>query len=508
MAISNDGLTEEVKIGGKLKKLYSTLWLSAFLLSGSQVVAREQGDRTSGASPVSQSLPDAPTPTCKFTATGDCVVNLEQLRPQPDPQGGRQEAARPPADASAPSGGAGVAQTPETLVVEPGNDFRAALEKGVRLKAPGQLITAKLIEPVYVGENLAIPAGSTIKGHVSAISKAPMRKRARRLLNGDFTPPKTAHVAFDQLVLSDGTMVPIHSDSAVGLARVANSRYLPKAQRSGIRQKLKGAMAPLREPNKLQRLGEAVVRSLPYHPEYIDQGTVFDTALLAPVTVLAPVQPDTASLQASDYLHLHLLTPVNSSTSTAGAQIEAVVSQPYYQADHQVLYPAGTRITGTVQKASSAGWMKRNGSIVFAFRSVQMPDGTTRDLHSTVGGIQAERSEGLDVGKEGEIKATTSTLARVLAPVSLVGPSRGVADMTTQKTAWSRSGQGRKGFGLLGAGAAQASVGTAIGFGYFGAAKGLCNAFITKGSNVGLPANTPIFLRLDSGDPSVALATR
>src|SRR5712664_668124 len=397
----------------------------------------------------------------------------------------------------------------KTLVVEPGNDFRAALEKGVRLKAPGQPITARLLEPVYAGEVLAIPAGSTIKGHISAISTAPMRKRARRLLNGDFTPPKTAHVTFDQLVLSDGTIVPIHGDSAVGLGRVTNSFYLPKAQRSGIRQKLKGAMAPLREPNKLQRLGEAVVTSLPYHPEYIDQGTVFDTALLEPVTLLVPVQANTASPQiAGDYLHLHLLTPVNSSTSTAGMQIEAVVSQPYYQADHQLLYPTGTRITGTVQKASSAGWMKRNGSIVFAFRSVQMPDGTTRDIHSTVGGIQAERSEGLDVGEEGEIKATTSTFARLLAPVSLVGPSRGVADMTTQKTAWSRSGEGRKGFGLLGAGAAQASAGTAIGFGYFGAAKRLCDAFITKGSNVELPVNTPIFLRLDSDDPSVALATR
>jgi hypothetical protein len=394
----------------------------------------------------------------------------------------------------------------EALVVEPGNNFRAALEKGVRLKAVGQPITAKLLEPIYAGEVLAIPAGSTIKGHVSAISTAP-HKRARRLLNGDLTPPKMAHVTFDQLVLSDGTTVPIHSDSAVGLGRVANSQYLPKAQRPGVRQKLKGAMAPLREPNKLQRLGEAVVTSLPYHPEFIDQGTVFDTALLEPLTLLAPVQPDTASLQASDYLHLHLLTPVNSSTSTAGTQIEAVVSQPFFQADHQLLYPAGTKITGTVQKASSAGWMKKNGSIVFAFRSVQMPDGTTRDLHSTVGGIQAERSEGLDIGKEGEIKATTSTFARLLAPASLIGPSRGVADMTTQKTAWSRSGEGRKGFGLLGAGAAQASASTAIGFGYFGAAKRLCDAFITKGSNVELPVNTPIVLRLDSDAPSVALAT-
>src|SRR6266404_1346973 len=395
----------------------------------------------------------------------------------------------------------------ETVVVEPGSDFRAAIEKGVRLKAVGQPITAKLLEPVYAGEVLAVPAGSTIKGHVSAISKAPMRKRTRRLLNGDFTPPKTAQVTFDQLVLSDGTTVPIHSDSAASLGRVANSQYLPKSQRPGTRQKLKGAMAPLGEPNKLQRLGEAVVTSLPYHPEFIDQGTVFDAALLEPVSVVAPVQPDAVSLQASDYLHLHLLTPVDSSTSTAGAQIEAVVSQPYFQADHQLLYPAGTKITGTVQKASSAGWMKKNGSIVFAFRSVQMPDGTSKDIHSTVSGVQAESWEGLDVGKEGEIKATTSTFARILAPISLIGPSRAVSDATTQKTAWSRSGEGRKGFGLLGAGAAQASVGTAIGFGYFGAAKRLCDAFITKGSNVELPVHTPILVRLDSDDPTVARAT-
>jgi hypothetical protein len=107
-----------------------------------------------------------------------------------------------------------------------------------------------------------------------------------------------------------------------------------------------------------------------------------------------------------------------------------------------------------------------------------------------------------------EERGIETSFARLLAPVSLIGPSRAVADTTQQKTAWSRAGEGRKGFGLLGAGAAQASASTAIGFGYFGAAKRLCDAFITKGSNVELPVNTPIFLRLDSNDPSVALATR
>jgi hypothetical protein len=397
----------------------------------------------------------------------------------------------------------------KSLIIEPGNDFRAALEKGVRLKKVGQPITAKLLEPVYAGESLAIPAGSTIKGHVSAISTAPMPKRAGRMLGGDFTPPKTAHVEFDQLVFSDGTTVPIHTESAVGLGRVANSRYLSAEQRPSTFQKLKtAAVTPFREPNKMQRLGQAVVTSLPYHPEYIDQGTVFDTALLEPVSVPVSAEPNPAPAQlASEYLHLHLLTPIDSNISTAGGKIEAVVSEPYYQGDHQLIYPAGTRIAGTVQKTSSTGWMKKNGSVIFAFRSISMPDGTMKEIHSTVGGIQAESSEGLEVGKEGEIKATTSPLARILAPVSLIGPSRAVGDNSLVKTAWSRSGEGRNGFGLLGAGAAQASAGTAIGFGYFGAAKKLYSAFIAKGSSVELPAYTPIVLRLDSSDPSVAAAT-
>jgi hypothetical protein len=50
---------------------------------------------------------------------------------------------------------------------------------------------------------------------------------------------------------------------------------------------------------------------------------------------------------------------------------------------------------------------------------------------------------------------------------------------------------------LLGAGAAQASATTAIGFGYFGGAMNVYEAFFAKGSNVELPVYTPVFLRVD-----------
>jgi hypothetical protein len=378
-----------------------------------------------------------------------------------------------------------------TIVVGSGNDLRCRLDKGLRITKAGEPLTARLVEPVYVGTILAIPEGSTMKGHLSSVSTAPLSKRTGRLLNGDFTPPKTANVAFDQLILSDGTSLLIHTDTTVGISGLKTAQYLPKARRPGVRQKVKDAAQPLREPHKLQRLGEAAITSLPYHPEYLDQGTIFDAALLDPIKTPMPVQSvaDVHQPIGDNYLRLRLLTPLRSQMIAHGASIEAAVSQPYYNSDHVLRYPAGTKLEGTVSRATHADWMKKNGSLMFSFHSAHAPDGTTTNVHATVAGVQAAGGQGLAIGEEGDIKATTSLFAQLRAPVSLIGPSRAVTDSTVNKTAWSRAGEGRKGFGLLGAGAAQASAATATGFGYFGAAMNIYNAFLAKGSNVELPVD-------------------
>jgi hypothetical protein len=383
-----------------------------------------------------------------------------------------------------------------TIVVGAGNDLRCRLEKGLRITKPGEPITAKLVEPVYAGTAIAIPEGSTVKGHVSSISSAPRRKG--QILRGDFTPTRITNVTFDNVILPDGTTVPIHTDATIGASDVKTAQYLPKSQRPGVRQKVKDAAKPLSEPNKLQRLSQAAVSSLPYHPGYLSQGTIFDATLLQAVETPSSVdQAETHSPLDDDYLHVRLLTSVNSGMSAAGAPIKAVVPKPYYNKDHVLLYPAGTKLEGTVTKAVGAGWMKKNGGLLFSFHSAQTPDGTTTEMFATVAGVQAAGGQQLAVGEEGDVKATTSTLSRLRAPLSLIGPSRAVADNTVNKTAWSRAGEGNKGFGLLGAGAAQASVSTAIGFGYFGAGMNVYDAFFARGSNVELPVNTPVFLRID-----------
>jgi hypothetical protein len=399
-----------------------------------------------------------------------------------------------------------VQPSPNTVVVGSGNDLRCRLEKGLRITKPGEPITAKLVEPVYAGATLAIPEGSTIKGHVSSVSTAPLKKRAGRILRGDFTPPRSANVTFDHIILPDGTVVQIHTDTTVGIRDMQTAQYLPKSQRPGIHQKMKDAAKPLLGPNKFQRLRQAAITSLPYHPEYLDQGTIFDATLLDPIRTRTPLETTEIHPPLGDsYLHLRLLTPLKSEMIARGAAIEAAVSRPYYNSDHVLLYPAGTKLEGTVTKAVAAGWMKKNGELLFTFHSVQTPDGTTTDMIATVAGIQAAGGQRLAVGLEGNVRATTSLFSRLRAPVSLIGPSRAVADMSVDKTAWSRAGEGSKGFGLLGAGAAQASAATAIGFGYFGGAVKMYDAFLAKGSNVDLPVNTPILLRIDEKARSSSL---
>src|SRR6202171_370871 len=290
-----------------------------------------------------------------------------------------------------------------TIVVGAGNDLRCRLEKGLRITKSGEPITAKLVEPVYAGTTIAIPEGSTIKGHVSSISSTP--GRTGRILSADFSPPRTAHVTFDNVVLPDGTAVQIRTDSTVGVSDVKMAQYLPKSQRPGVRQKMKDAAKPLFEPNKLHRLSQAAITSLPYHPEYLDQGTIFDANLLDPIRTPSPVdEPETHALFGDGYLHVRFLTALNSGMSAAGSAIEALVPRPYYSQDHVLLYPAGTKLEATVTKAVAAGWMKKNGDLLFSFHSAQTPDGTTTEMITTVAGIAAAGGQRLAVGQEGHVK--------------------------------------------------------------------------------------------------------
>jgi hypothetical protein len=177
--------------------------------------------------------------------------------------------------------------------------------------------------------------------------------------------------------------------------------------------------------------------------------------VLTATEIRSVVQTHTASPQASDYLHLHLSTPVNSSTSKAGSKSRPLFRSRTTRRITNCSIPPGPESPGRSRKPPLRGGRRETEASC---------------LHSAPSRCRRARREISiqlsEAFKPSVRKVWTSVrraklklrlrLSRLLAVVSLVGPSRAVADTTLQKTPWPRSGEGRKGFGLLGAGAAQA----------------------------------------------------
>ena len=388
--------------------------------------------------------------------------------------------------------------SPAKIAVVPGTVLRSALDKGLRIRR-GKAITASLIEPVYIGKTLVIPAGSTLRGDITS-TRAVSGGRVQRLLSGDFTPLREADVLFNELILPDGTRLPICT--LTGLTRgVQVARFVPKFARPKVTQQIDDAITgPFREPNKLQRLNEAFVTSLPYHPEFLDTGTVFTSTVVTALKVPLPVQPsDSAALSAdSRLLHTRLLTPLNSGEAAEGMRVKGIVSQPYYDVEQKLTLPAGTKLEGRVNKVTPAGSLKKNGSLLVTFDSAEMPDGGRAKLHITVSEVQAACDQSLAVDQDGMVRAKTSRFGQGMAIASLLAPTESSADPAENKTAYTRGTQGNNGFGLLGAGAAQATSSVAYALGYYAAAKAIYGAFLAPGTNVALPVETPIVLRSDA----------
>jgi hypothetical protein len=86
---------------------------------------------------------------------------------------------------------------------------------------------------------------------------------------------------------------------------------------------------------------------LPYHPQYVRSRTRFDAELAAPLN-FGPENVTQDSLHllgsqpaAGSLVHARLLTPLDSNSSTPGQKVEAVLDQPLFSADHQLILPEG-----------------------------------------------------------------------------------------------------------------------------------------------------------------------
>jgi hypothetical protein len=383
-----------------------------------------------------------------------------------------------------------------------GTDIRVVIASDIRIRKVGQPIKAVLTSPIFVGEQIALQTGTEVEGHIASIGTLQRHVRVRHLLSGDITPPRRASVVIDALLLDNGTRVPLALAVGVGTLGVHNVKFFPKDERPGIKDQLHDALRPFTAPKKLERIGHAMLVALPYHPSYLDKGTVFDAVLRDKLELKAQDRrksPDSIETAlATNRLYLQLTSPIDSGPKGIGTKISAVVTQPLYDAQRNLVCPVGSLLTGTVNTVTPAKWPHKNSALSFQFTTIQYLKGEVQSLHATLESLDVSGEQDLSVDSEGMIRSTTSRLQHATALGSLVQPSIGLADPSLVKTVVDRGSTASSGFGLLGPIMGQASASTAIGFGYYGAAIAIYGAFLARGTDVILPVYTPLAVRLTS----------
>jgi hypothetical protein len=438
------------------------------------------------------------------------------------------------------------------LVVDAGRPLRVALDERIQLKGVGQIVTGTVTEPVYAYDRIVIDVGTRVRGHVSQIDSGSKLVRARAYMGGNFSPAKHAVLQFDALLLDGGREMPIDTIVKGGTSNVTRrvaggstsrdeapfastddapeptlkDRARSEFQRqwhdavSAAKQKVSDTFASIksiREPRQMDRLKDALVQQLPYHRQYLAKGTVYDAELSAPISfgraVPAVAAPAGTAPAPNSILFARLATTLDSSKTPRGTPFEAVITQAVFSADHQVVLPEGTKLTGEVTQATPARHFHRNGRLRFLFERVQVPNQQAAPLLGALHSIDASGDDRVVVDDEGGTTLENSKIRFIAPALSLVSlhasleadghrfadPDGDGSIKTAGSGVGSRGVGGFIGMGLVGAAVSQITRPLGIAMGVYGAARTIYSNALGKGREVTFAADTPIQIRLAPG---------
>jgi len=438
------------------------------------------------------------------------------------------------------------------LIVDAGRPLRVALDERIQLKKVGQPVTGTVTEPVYAYDRVVIAVGTKVRGHVLRIDNASKFVRARAYSSGNFSPAKHAVLQFDALLLDDGREMALDTIVTGGVPNVtrhvaggakaarpeqaassdddANLTLASRASKeirqrtneavSGAKQKMSDTLASiksLRQPGQLHRLKDAAVQQLPYHPQYLANGTVYDAELASPISfgraVPAAAAPAGTAPAPDSILTARLSTTLDSAKTPRGTPFEAVITETVFSADRQVILPEGTRLAGEVTFAAPARWFHRNGRLRFLFESVQVPNQPPAPLLGELHSIDAGGDDRVAVDDEGGTTLENSKTRFIAPALSLMtlhaslehdghhfdDPDGDGSIRTEGSGAGSRAVGGFIGMGFLGTALSQITRPVGIALGVYGAARTMYSNVLGKGREVKFAAGTPIQVRLAPG---------
>ncbi len=414
------------------------------------------------------------------------------------------------------------------MSVAAGTPIKVALDAEVRVREAGQAIHGKTTEPVYAFDKLLIPVGTVVNGKVSAIDGVSKKVRTLEAMDGNFSPARSVHVQFDELVMEDGRRVALQTVAAPapdGVLRfvAANEKAEQKnkvedaaskkvsATRQEIRRQWSELQKQIHEPGKMHKLKRMAVAQLPVHPQYIDEGTSFNAELQRPLDFgTEAVKPEAlinigAPPPTGSVVHARLVTPLSSSTAKKGDAVEALITEPLVVSDRLIL-PEGSVIKGSVMQVQRARRLARNGQLRILFHQVAPPNGLEQRVETSLEGVAVAKGEHLKLDAEGGAQVTTprtrylTTGIAVMLAASQASPGdrdagRGGA---SGGEAGGSAASGASGFRLVGmiVGVAAHSRVVSAGFGAYGAATSIYYHFLARGRDVVYPKDMAMVIGL------------
>lgn len=468
---------------------------------------------------------------CGIAAQAQDTSSPAETAPASSPILKHRPAANPQTDAPGSSPvRASVIET-VALTVPKGTAVQVMLDKEIRIQKVGQPIRGRVAEPIFAFDKLVVSVGSEVSGHIKQLTRVSRGRRLLNALDADFTPARTVEVEFDELALSDGRRIPIHTSVTPGSGQVikfvtsagdgkkksAKGVATDKAQQAKeeAKRQWNNAMAQVHQPGKMHKIERYAIAQLPVHRQYVGAGTVYFAELQEPLDFGSEVlTPEMASAintppPPGSFVHARLETGLSSATSQKGDEVDAVLAQPLFDGERMLL-PQGTRLKGTVVQVQAARRLSRNGQLRMVFHEIVLPDGMAQKVEASLEGVQSSNGQDVKLDAEGGAEANSprtrylsSGIAVALALASSHTDSDAhsgdVGGNTSNRVAGGAGGLKLVGIGL---GAFVHSQPLGMAMGAYGASMSIYGHFIARGRDVEFPKNTAMEIGIGTRTPN------
>src|SRR5262245_8509470 len=390
------------------------------------------------------------------------------------------------------------------LTVPQGFPLGIVLTEKIHFKT-NEPVRGRITDPVYAFDREVIPAGTEVEGRVTGFQNAGKFKRLFAMFTGDFTPQRQVEITFETLAFSNGTRVPIETSVIGGAEKLIISGETAK----------RSLTSTINSPGS-ERIKRFLWNLSPYHPQSVPVGTHLKATLLTALdfgnAVVGPEKLEHIGSQppAGSTISARLITDLSSDIEV-GAPVEALLTEPLFTAEHQLIFPVGSKVLGQIEDATEAHKGHHNGKLSVKFTSIMAPEGltdeTAREIDGRLSAVQVVRNmDDIRINADGQMRVSESKKRFIAPAYAMVKAGRAInADSKSfddamlgafQSKATKQFAHSGSGFGLTGSvlGAMIPPVG--IGLGFFGAARSIYSNFIGRGQDIRLPADTEVQIEL------------